>query len=189
MLLLLLICSSNDSFKQATKQEPRLAVFSRDGFLWCDNVLMSSIPLFAQCTGSTLLSGYVFENATTITPYLEEPRLGPTSQFCSEIAKRLGCYVLAGYPERLSDEEDKPPLEALETTHSTSGVAVGANSAVLYDPLGSWAGGYRKTNLYDTDKTWAKSGMCLLNCLSGVGLISPQARALPRTDSLLHCEP
>ncbi|RXW24096.1 hypothetical protein EST38_g1767 [Candolleomyces aberdarensis] len=104
-------------------------------------------------------SGYVFENASAITPYLEEPRLGPTSQFCSEIAKRLGCYVLAGYPERLSAEEDKPPLEALVRTESASGLAVGANSAVLYDPEGSWAGGYRKTNLYDTDKTWAKAGI------------------------------
>jgi protein N-terminal amidase len=146
-------------------------MFSGDGFLWYD-IRMPIMSIFPHCPGSASCIGYVFENATAITPYLEEPRLGPTSQFCSEIAKRLGCYVLAGYPERLSNEEDKPPLEALDITESNSGVAVGANSAVLYDPLGSWAGGYRKTNLYDTDKTWAKSGTCR-DCLADTHLTPP----------------
>jgi len=35
---------------------------------------------------------------------------------------------------------------------------VGANSAMMYGPLGEWIGGYRKTNLFRTDKTWATAG-------------------------------
>lgn len=43
----------------------------------------------------------------------------------------------------------------------TGGRVVGANSATLYGPDGEWVGGYRKTNLFSTDKTWAKPGMLL----------------------------
>lgn len=35
---------------------------------------------------------------------------------------------------------------------------VGANSAVFYGPGGEWLGDYRKTNLFETDMTWAKAG-------------------------------
>lgn len=91
-------------------------------------------------------SGYVFENASAITPYLEHPRTGTTSQFCSDLAKRLQCYVLAGFPEKLSPTEDRKTDQ------------VGANSAAFYGPDGEWVGGYRKTNLYKTDLTWAKPG-------------------------------
>lgn len=35
---------------------------------------------------------------------------------------------------------------------------VGANSAVLYGPDGAFVGNYRKTNPFETDKTWAKPG-------------------------------
>ena len=38
---------------------------------------------------------------------------------------------------------------------------IGANSAVLYGPDGQWVGGYRKTNLFKTDLTWAKAGEML----------------------------
>ena len=93
-------------------------------------------------------SGYVFGNAAAITPYLEHPRTGTTSQFCSDTAKKLQCYVIAGFPEELSLAED-PKINQ-----------VGANSAVFYGPDGEWVGGYRKTNLYETDLTWAKPGMC-----------------------------
>ncbi|KAF6742216.1 carbon-nitrogen hydrolase [Ephemerocybe angulata] len=139
----------------------------------CSKLQPKSLDLL--CFPEMAFSGYVFENATAISPHLEEPRVGPTSQFCAELAKKLNCYVLAGYPEKLSDDEDKPPVldaipdpeqQLLDSTStvtpglpgSSSTQAVGANSAVLYDPQGEWAGGYRKTNLYDTDKTWAKPG-------------------------------
>lgn len=92
-------------------------------------------------------SGYVFKNATAITPYLEHPRTGATSQFCSDLAKKLKCYVVAGFPEKLSATEDRKIDQ------------VGANSAAFYGPDGEWVGGYRKTNLYETDLTWAKPGV------------------------------
>lgn len=92
-------------------------------------------------------SGYVFENAAAITPYLEHPRTGITSQFCSDLAKRLQCYVVAGFPEKLSLTEDRTINQ------------VGANAAAFYGPEGEWVGGYRKTHLYETDLTWAKPGV------------------------------
>lgn len=35
---------------------------------------------------------------------------------------------------------------------------VGANSAIIYDPDGNYVGGYRKINMFETDKTWARPG-------------------------------
>lgn len=100
--------------------------------------------------------GYVFDDAAAITPYLEDPHSGPTSQFCSALAKKLNCYVLAGYPERLSAAERAIPIpEAQKSSHSP----VGANSAIIYGRGGELVSQYRKTNLYDTDMTWAKAGM------------------------------
>src|SRR5260221_8815199 len=112
---------------------------------------------FSFITHNVLINseGYVFKNAASIQPYLEQPRTGVTSRFCAEIAKKLQCYVFAGYPEALSPDE-------LDTTalRSTAGGAkeVGANSAVLYGLDGEFIGGYRKTHLFETDKTWAKPG-------------------------------
>lgn len=100
------------------------------------------------------LQGYNFESAAAIDPYLETPRTGPTSRFCTELASHLKCYVVAGYPERLELSEVEQYL--IETGTDV----VGANSAALYDPEGEWVGAYRKTNLFSTDKTWAKPGMC-----------------------------
>jgi len=109
-------------------------------------------PLLLLLHKITTGAGYVFENATAITPHLEHPRTGITSQFCSELAKKLQCYVVAGFPEKLSLEE--------ETSRDEK--QVGANSAVFYGPDGEWVGGYRKTHLYETDLTWAKPGMYVI---------------------------
>ncbi|KAG5646012.1 hypothetical protein DXG03_004614 [Asterophora parasitica] len=141
-------------------------------------------------------TGYVFDSAKEILSYLEEPKNGPSSRFCQEIAKTLGCYAAVGYPERLSEEElslseatpgshdDGISTEgssgngttttsvdgALDPTHSSGATSdvvrftvlpraqVGANSAIIYGPSGEWVGGYRKTNLFETDITWAKPG-------------------------------
>lgn len=91
--------------------------------------------------------GYAFPSAEAIKPYLEEPRVGPTSRCCSDLAKRLRCHVIAGYPEALDSNEPE-----------TSELAIGFNSAIIYGPDGLWRGGYRKTNLFPTDMTWARSG-------------------------------
>jgi protein N-terminal amidase len=98
--------------------------------------------------------GYVFKNAASIRPYLEQPRTGVTSQFCSEIAQELQCVVFAGYPEALSTDE----LNEIKRPTSPSAEEVGANSAVVCGPDGEFIGNYRKTNLFETDKTWAKAG-------------------------------
>ncbi|KAF7980661.1 hypothetical protein HWV62_37077 [Athelia sp. TMB] len=97
------------------------------------------------CFPEMIFSGYMFPDSQSISRYLEEPKTGPTSRLCSELASRLQCYVTAGYPERLSTEE-------------AEGSKIGANSAVLCGPKGEWIGGFRKTNLFRTDLIWAKAG-------------------------------
>ncbi|KAF8073961.1 carbon-nitrogen hydrolase [Lyophyllum atratum] len=147
------------------------------------------------CFPEMAFTGYVFDSAEAISPYLEEPRTGPSSLFCQEIAKQLGCYVAGGYPERLREEErwvveeepqpetdgmikntlaggmEIPPVDgSLGVTQELSSESVnaapepetrtqvGANSAVIFGPTGEWVGGYRKVNLFETDKPWAKPG-------------------------------
>jgi len=66
----------------------------------------------------------------------------------------LQCYVTAGYPERLEPNEVEKGVD----NEGNEVEKIGANSAVVYGPSGEWVGGYRKTNLYETDKTWAKAG-------------------------------
>ncbi|KAJ7133620.1 carbon-nitrogen hydrolase [Mycena epipterygia] len=116
----------------------------------CRGIPPRSVDLV--CLPEMVFSGYVFDSAAAISPYLEHSRTGPTSRFCAELASRLKCYVVAGYPERLE------PAEVKQYLADTGAHAVGANSAALYGPEGEWVGGYRKTNLYMTDKTWAMPG-------------------------------
>ncbi|KAJ7464769.1 carbon-nitrogen hydrolase, partial [Mycena galericulata] len=116
----------------------------------CRGILPRSVDLV--CLPEMVFSGYNFESAAAIDPYLEPSKIGPTSRFCAELATRLKCYVVAGYPERLEPSE----VELYLT--ETGNHAVGANSAALYGPEGQWVGAYRKTNLFWTDKTWAKPG-------------------------------
>jgi protein N-terminal amidase len=118
-------------------------------------------------------TGYNFDSASAVIPFLEKPKVGPTSTFCSGLAKRLRCYVTAGYPEFLESEEvqkctsiDQVVIEESEWVGEEGAPIpqrriVGANSAVLFGPLGQWIGGYRKTNLFITDKSWAAAGLCL----------------------------
>ena len=106
-----------------------------------------------------ITKGYVFKNAADIRPYLEQPRTGITSRFSSEIAKKLQCYVFAGYPEALSTDELESTSKTPKSSEEVDSIEqVGANSAVLHGPDGQWLGGYRKTHLFETDKTWAKPG-------------------------------
>lgn len=74
--------------------------------------------------------------------------------------------MFAGYPERLLGDEAQSAATHEEVKEEVKneqvGTArahfVGANSAVLYGPGGERLGHYRKTNLFETDKTWAKPG-------------------------------
>ncbi|GHJ84903.1 hypothetical protein NliqN6_1305 [Naganishia liquefaciens] len=90
------------------------------------------------------LTGYMFTSAADIQPFLEPPRIGRTSLFCRELATRYKCWVVGGYPELAGYEGD----QALP----------GYNSAVLVSPTGEVMANYRKSFLYDTDKTWAREG-------------------------------
>jgi len=101
-----------------------------------------------------VFTGYVFESSDAIAPYLELPATGPTSLFCSDLAKHVKAYVVAGYPEAL------PPHEHDTRPNDQGGIdhLAAANSAVLYNPGGELVGNYRKTNLYMGDLPWAKAG-------------------------------
>ncbi|KAJ7213910.1 carbon-nitrogen hydrolase [Mycena pura] len=117
----------------------------------CRGIAPRSVDLV--CLPEMAFSGYAFESADAIRPFLESaPRpgtgMGPTGAFCAELARRLQCCVFAGYPERLAPGE---------LARASPG-PVGANSAVLFGPAGEWLGGYRKTNLYKADLSWAKAG-------------------------------
>ncbi|KAJ7728815.1 carbon-nitrogen hydrolase [Mycena maculata] len=116
----------------------------------CRGIPPRSVDLI--CLPEMVFSGYNFESAAVIEPYLETSRTGPTSRFCAELSSRLKCYVVAGYPERLE------PFEVERHLTETGTQVVGANAAALYGPDGQWVGAYRKTNLYTTDKTWALPG-------------------------------
>ncbi|KAI0769951.1 carbon-nitrogen hydrolase [Fomes fomentarius] len=129
----------------------------------CERLQPNTVDLV--CLPEMIFTGYVFPDATSISPFLEERCVGPTSRFCSSLAARLHCYVVAGYPERLSPAE----LEHAEITHGDGSGSnkesedkedkkVGANAAALYGPDGVFVGDYRKTNLYETDMSWARAG-------------------------------
>ncbi|KAK0463479.1 carbon-nitrogen hydrolase [Desarmillaria tabescens] len=109
----------------------------------CRDIKPFSIDLL--CLPEMSFTGYVFPSALAISPFLEHPMTGPTSMW-------LGCYVVTGYPELLAEDESRPLVDD-EGTES-----VGANSATVYGPNGVHVVGYRKTNLFTTDQTWAKPG-------------------------------
>lgn len=93
----------------------------------------------------------MFTSPSDIQPFLEPPRIGRTSLFCRELATRYQCWVVGGYPELASGEGEGPEQGK-----------PGFNSAVLVSPTGKVVGNYRKSFLFDTDKTWAREGEDLL---------------------------
>lgn len=112
------------------------------------------------------LTGYMFATPAAVTPFLEPAGKGPTSQLACELAARLGCYVVAGYPETLPLDEPPVAVEA-EGSHG-----VGYNSAVVAGPSGV-IGNYRKTFLFETDKVWCRSGSGFgVFDLEGVGRVA-----------------
>lgn len=133
------------------------------------------------------LSGYIFTNPTSILPYLEQASAGPTSQLARRLAKRIGCHVVAGYPEALEAGHQPPESSAAasvsESSSSSIGqsgeetdtgpsamkalegeaLGVGYNSAVVVNPDGEVVGNYRKTFRFETDKNWAREGELLIH--------------------------
>jgi protein N-terminal amidase len=84
-------------------------------------------------------TGYVFRSREEVFPYCESPLSGPTSAWCSATARRLGCVVAAGFPERSTDN-------------------VLYNSLLAVDRNGTLVHVYRKHFLYTTDESWATEG-------------------------------
>ncbi|KAG6336885.1 hypothetical protein ID866_2211 [Astraeus odoratus] len=129
----------------------------------CKGIAPRSVDLL--CFPEMVFSGYVFPDAASISPYLEHPRTGPTSAFCAELSRRLECYVAAGFPERLERHTPQTSTVAVITSLRKRSATtpqhprlVGANSAVLYGPTGELVTLYRKSNLFETDLTWAAPG-------------------------------
>jgi len=98
------------------------------------------------------LTGYVFHGPQDIRPFAEQPRTGPTSVFIAELATRLRCHVIAGYPEALPDEED------IDSRYGAY------NSAIICGPGGEYIGGGRKTNMFTADLPWCKPGNGFTHC-------------------------
>ncbi|KAJ9111459.1 hypothetical protein QFC19_001228 [Naganishia cerealis] len=79
------------------------------------------------------------------------------------MATTYGCWVVAGYPE-LAVDTDVGALKKREEA-GTGGMngddagKPGYNSAVVVSPTGEVVGNYRKSFLFDTDKTWAREDM------------------------------
>ena len=82
-------------------------------------------------------TGYVFADRAGVWAVAEDRR-GPTFAALSEVARRRGTFVVAGYPERDGDRL--------------------FNSAMVIDRRGELAFNYRKTLLYDEDVHWAEAG-------------------------------
>ncbi|KZO97329.1 carbon-nitrogen hydrolase, partial [Calocera viscosa TUFC12733] len=95
------------------------------------------------CLPEMCFSGYVFPDASRIEPLLESPSKGLTASFCSRLAQRLGCHVIAGYPELPDGKEELGKI--------------GYNSAMVYGPEGL-IHNFRKYNLFTMDLPWASPG-------------------------------
>ena len=83
------------------------------------------------------ITGYSFEGPAQVRKVAEPPE-GPTFTALSRVAKSRGCWLVAGFPE-----------DAGERLY---------NSAWVINPAGELAFVYRKSLLYETDKSWATPG-------------------------------
>lgn len=88
-------------------------------------------------------TGYNFPTLEAIKPFLEPTAAGPTTEWAVHTATRLGCHIIAGYPEVNTDE---------------AGRQKNFNATVTVSPSGQILSNYRKAFLYYTDETWALEG-------------------------------
>ncbi|CAE6465420.1 unnamed protein product [Rhizoctonia solani] len=114
------------------------------------------------CLPEMAFTGYVFPTAESIVPFVEHPDKSPSRQACAEIAQRLKCYVVTGYPApTLTPEESKEQAgndasDPAGETKKSEGVA--RNNAIVVDPSGQVIHEYTKTNMFETDLPWAQPG-------------------------------
>jgi len=83
-------------------------------------------------------TGYLWKDAASVRPVAETAGAGPGQRFLSELAQRLGVWVVYGFPER-----DGGRL------YNSQGVAA---------PDGVERPVYRKTHLFEADEWWALPG-------------------------------
>ena len=82
-------------------------------------------------------TGYLFESRDAIAPQAE-PASGETLAALAPIARDCHCWIVAGFAERAGEQF--------------------FNSALVIDPSGALHTYYRKTLLYEADRTWAEPG-------------------------------
>ncbi|KAG8741267.1 Carbon-nitrogen hydrolase [Ceratobasidium sp. 414] len=112
-------------------------------------------------------TGYVFPTAASILPFVEHPGASPSTNTCAELARRLQCHVIAGYPspplavdESKQQAKDETVPEA-RSQKAPSGQGVARNSALVVDPNGNVIHTYAKTNMFESDLPWAQPGVDL----------------------------
>lgn len=86
------------------------------------------------------LTGYNFKSPEHVQPFLETLGTGKSYEFAKMVSQRWNCMTLLGYPEKYEKDEFKI-----------------YNSAMLIDQNGKILKNYRKTHLFETDKTWGCS--------------------------------
>ena len=85
------------------------------------------------------LSGYIFDNAKDIQPYMSLYNQGEQYEFVSNLSKRLKCYSFLGY------------AEVTQKGHYY-------NSCFIITPEGESLPSYRKHFLYTDDERWSLEG-------------------------------
>ena len=85
------------------------------------------------------LSGYIFDNAQDIQPYMSLYNQGDQYEFVSNLSKRLKCYSFLGY------------AEVTQEGHYY-------NSCFIITPEGESLPSYRKHFLYTDDERWSLEG-------------------------------
>jgi len=137
------------------------------------------------------LTGYNFTSLSDIQDLLEDSKTGRTATLGGELARRMKCWVIAGFPEgvRMEQETKNDGEEDLSDDENTAGTTTTApststtpttserkgeppvednlkayNSAVIVSPTGQVVGSYRKSFLFETDKAWAEEGESGLLC-------------------------
>ena len=133
------------------------------------------------------LSGYIFDNAEDIQPFLEDPSKGgkhsPSLALAVELAIRLDCYVCIGFPcigsafsvtqhsDQAAYQITKPFDARQKDICPTSWPEPTAfNSSLFVDRTGKIVHTFRKHFNYINDKVWSTEGPGF-ECIKNVPLL------------------
>lgn len=116
------------------------------------------------------LTGYVFRDREEIAPLCEDvsTQEGVTIGLAKELAQRLGCYTIMGFPEVVNNTEsgktnDKVKASEPHDARPTSTAPASSfpqyfNSALLTSPAGQILHTFRKHFLFMSDEVWSSDG-------------------------------